>query len=81
VSITDELAKGRNTLEASILGYLSAVAGSTLAIYAMLFARVPPQPFVPFMPDLVATFVGLFFLIALIVFLTALPLRHHRHAR
>jgi hypothetical protein len=38
----------------------------------MLFARIPPQPFVPFIPDLLATFVGLFFFVALIVFLTAL---------
>ena len=72
MSTTDGLAARRNALEASILGYLSAVAGSTLAIYAMLFARIPPQPFVPFIPDLLATFVGLFFLVALIVFLTAL---------
>jgi len=72
VSTTDGLTTRRNALGASILGHLSAVAGSTLAIYAVLFARIPPQPFVPFIPDLLATFVGLFFFVALIVFLTAL---------
>jgi hypothetical protein len=72
VSTTDGLPTRRNALEASILGYLSAVAGSTLAIFAILFARIPPDPFVPFRPDLLATSVGLFVLVALIVFVTAL---------
>jgi hypothetical protein len=69
---TSAMSTSRNAFQACILGYLSAVAAASVTLFAILFARIPPQPIVPFTPDLFITFSYMLLLTGLVVFATAL---------
>jgi hypothetical protein len=63
-----------NKFQASAVSYLAAVIGASATIFFSLFARIPPQPFVPFRPELLVTFTEMFFMLSFFVFaMTLLP--------
>jgi hypothetical protein len=57
-----------NKFQASAVSYLAAVIGASATIFFTLFARIPPQPFVPFRPELLVTFTEMFFVLSFFVF-------------